>query len=188
MRTFNMKDLLLEDNPILKQKSETVALPLSEEDLEILQGMAAFVMQSQTKEFDDNGDKYRQAIGLSAVQVGILKRMFVIALPDDDNELFVIAVVNPVIEKESSSLISLSDGEGCMSVQSVESGKVARREWIRWSGKLVDLKTGVIEDKKLTKLSGYLGIVFQHEYDHLNGLLFTDVMKLQAGEKVSENV
>jgi peptide deformylase len=174
-----MKDLLLEDNPLLRQESEKVTLPLSEEDLETLQGMAAFIMQSQTKELDDNGDKFRPAVGLSAVQVGIPKRMFVIALPNDSNELIVMAIVNPIIEKESNSFISLSDGEECMSVQSMESGIVARKEWIRWSGKLVDLETGKLEDKKLTKLSGYLGIIFQHEYDHLIGLLFTDVINIQ---------
>ena len=61
--------------------------------------MAAFVLESQTKELDENGDKFTQAIGVAATQFGIAKRMFVITSVDDAGVLFTMAVVNPVIEK-----------------------------------------------------------------------------------------
>jgi len=188
MKVFNMKDLLLEDNPILREPSKLVEMPLSQDDFETLQEMAAFVMESQTKELDANGDKYRPAIGLSAVQLGILKQMFVIVTTDDDLDLFVMAVVNPRIEKESQNLISLTDGEGCLSVQSVDSAKVPRREWVRWSGTLVDLETGETARKTLSKIDGYLGVVFQHEYDHLAGVLFTDITNPKIEKEPAENV
>jgi len=172
---INMRDLLLEDNLSLREVAQPVELPLSEEDFNLLQNMAAFVMNSQIKAYDNNNELFHPSIGLAAPQIGISKRMFVIALPDDENELFVMAVVNPTIEKTSNDLICLTDGEGCLSVQSIETAKVIRYNWIRWSGKLVDLETGEIETKVQSKLEGLLGIVFQHEYDHLNGILFTDI-------------
>ena len=90
--------------------------------------MAAFVMQSQIKEVDENGDKYTPAVGLSAVQIGINKRIFVIAMPDDEGDLFVYAVVNPIIEEYSSRMISLTEGESCLSLPNTEPGKVLRHE------------------------------------------------------------
>lgn len=175
MKIFNMKDIVVVPNPLLKEKSMNVEVPLLNEDFETLQGMAAFVLESQAKETDANNDKYTSAIGMAAPQFGINKNMFVIALADDDGDLFVYAIVNPVIEKTSKKLISLIDGEKCLSIPDGENEKVLRAESIRWSGYLVDLKTGEYEYKKMTKMQGYLGLVFQHEYDHLNGVLYTDI-------------
>jgi len=176
MKIFNMKDLVSEDNPILRKAAEPVTLPLSQDDLETLQGMAAFVMQSQTKEIDDDGTLYTSAVGLAAPQVGISKQMFVISMPDDNNDLFTMAVVNPKIVTTNKEFISLSEGESCLSVKSLASGKVARYKKIRYDGYLVDLSTGEVEKKKMGRLEDYLAIVFQHEYDHLAGILYTDLL------------
>jgi len=170
-----MKDLVPEDNKILLSIAEEVQLPLSEEDLEILKGMSAFVLESQIKELDDNGEPYRQAVAIAAPQLGISKRMFVISTVDDAGTLFTMTVVNPKIQNHSKSLIVLPDGEGCMSVIG-RRGLVPRYQNIRWSGTLVDLETGETEYKYMSKVDGYLGIIFQHEYDHLDGILFTSKM------------
>jgi peptide deformylase len=172
-----MSSLIKEDNPILRQIAEPVELPLSEEDLETLRAMAVFLMESQTKEKDDEGNLYVPSIGIAAPQIGVSKQMFVISTPDDNNNLIVMAVVNPKIIKTSKTFITLSSGESCLSVQSVKEGRVPRYEKIRWAGYLVDPQTGELNKKELSPLDGYLSIVFQHEYDHLGGILFKDIME-----------
>lgn len=183
MKIVTMEDLIPTDDKRLREKSVDIEVPLTEENLQLLQGMAAFVMQSQIKEVDENGDKYTPAVGLSAVQIGINKRIFVIAMPDDEGDLFVYAVVNPIIEEYSIRMISLTEGESCLSLPNTEPGKVLRHEKIRWSGYLVNLESGTYEYKKMSKMEGYLGIVFQHEYDHLEGILYTD-----RAEKVRDTI
>lgn len=175
MKIVTMEDLIPTDDKRLREKSVDIEVPLTEENLQLLQGMAAFVMQSQTKEVDENGDKYTPAVGLSAVQIGINKRIFVIAMPDDEGDLFVYAVVNPVINEGSKRMIALTEGESCLSIPNGEPEKVFRSEKIRWSGYLVNLEDGSYKYKKMSKMEGYLGIVFQHEYDHLEGILYTDI-------------
>jgi len=183
---FNVKDLVLAEAEKALPKSIEVGIPLSEEDLGMLRAMAAFVLESQTKEVDENGDKFTQAIGVAAPQFGVNKRMFVITSIDDDNVLFTMAVVNPIIMNHSKSRIVLPEGESCLSIPG-KSGIVPRYENVRWSGTLVNLETGEEENKTLSKVSGYLGIVFQHEYDHLEGILFTDKMT-QELPNVKENL
>ena len=175
MKIITMRDLIPSNDERLRNLSDEVDMPISQENLELLQGMAAFIMQSQTKEVDENGDKYTSAVGLAAPQLGINKKMFVIAMPDDEGELFVYAVVNPLIEDRSKSMIALTEGESCLSLPDAEPEKVYRHSKIRWSGYLVNLTDGSYEFKKMSKLEGYLGIVFQHEYDHLRGILYTDI-------------
>jgi peptide deformylase len=172
-----MSSLIKEDNPILRQMAEPVELPLSAEDLDTLKAMAMFVMESQTKEKDDEGTPFVSSVGIAAPQIGISKQMFVIASPDDDNNLTIMAVVNPKIVKTSKNFVVLTSGESCLSVQSIKNGKVARYEKIRWTGYLVNLQTGELVKKEISPLDGYLGIVFQHEYDHLAGILFKDIME-----------
>jgi peptide deformylase len=182
----NMSSLVKEDNEILRKRAEEVELPLSEGDMDILKAMAIFVMESQTKEKDDLGNSYVPSVGLAAPQIGVSKRMFVIATADDNNELVVLAFVNPQIQNVKKNFISLSDGEGCLSVQSQKNGKVPRYKTIRYNAHMVDLKTGEIEKKTMGRLDGYLSIVFQHEYDHLEGILFTDIMEKEE-QKTEES-
>jgi peptide deformylase len=180
MKIFNMKDVIYDGDPRLREKSVNVEVPLNDEDFDTLQGIAAFVLESQTKEVDDNGDKYRSAVGMSAPQFGINKNMFVMVFPDDEDDLFIYAIVNPVIEEKSRAMIALTDGEACLSVPKEITNKVYRNEKIRWSGYIVNLKDRTYEQKKLSKMEGYMSIVFQHEYDHLNGILFTDISEKKS--------
>lgn len=177
---IKMSSLVKESDPILKKQAEPVQLPLSEEDLETLRAMAIFLMESQTKEKDEDGTPYRKAVGIAAPQIGISKQMFVTAIVDDENDLFVNAYVNPLIEMVKPEMVKLTSGEGCLSVQSVENGQVARYYTIRHTSYMVDLKTGEVSRKVKGRLEGYEAIVFQHEYDHLAGMLFTDLIDKTA--------
>ena len=180
---IKMSSLIKESDPILKKQAEPVQLPLSDEDMETLRAMAVFLMSSQTKEKDEDGTPYRKAVGIAAPQIGISKQMFVTAIVDDENELFVNAYVNPTIESVKADMVRLTSGEGCLSVQSVENGQVARYHTIRHTSHVVDLKTGEVSRKVKGRLEGYEAIVFQHEYDHLAGMLFTELMDPANGEK-----
>lgn len=107
------------------------------------------------------------ALGLAAVQIGVPVRMFVIrkditknATPD--NLTF---VVNPVvIETDSACEVAV---EGCLSFDGV-AVSVKRPVAVRVSYVLLD-GTPVIET-----LTGLAARCFLHEFDHLNGVLFTD--------------
>jgi peptide deformylase len=185
--TINISNLVSEDNPILREKMPDVDMPLSDEDLETLRAMSIFVMESQTKKTDDEGKEFTPAVGLAAPQIGIKKRMFVIATTDDNNEVYTFGIVNPEITSYSKEAIFLKEGESCLSVKSVQNGKVYRPSWVRYTGYMVDLKTGEYVKKVMSKVDGYLNIVFQHEYDHLDGILFTDrIMPEEENNKESK--
>lgn len=108
-------------------------------------------------------------IGLSANQIGLNLRAFVVQMPGNkETPAKFYAVFNPKIVKVSPKKIAME--EGCLSVPGVY-GLVERPEKITLEG--FD-KNG----KKLKiKAWGLLARVFQHEVDHLNGVLFIDKAK-----------
>lgn len=120
-------------------------------------------------------------IGLSANQIGSNLRIFVVKMPGNKeipSKFY--AVFNPKIVKVSSKKIAME--EGCLSVPGVY-GLVERPEKITMEG--LD-KNG----KKLKiKAWGLLARVFQHEVDHLNGVLFIDKAKeIHKAEKIDYNL
>lgn len=97
--------------------------------------------------------------GIAAPQVGILKRMFIAEV---DGEI--IELINPeIVEAEGTQ----SDDEGCLSVPGYI-GTVERPAYIKMKGLNRDGQEVVYEG------TGFLPIVLSHEYDHLNGVLYTD--------------
>jgi len=101
-------------------------------------------------------NKYPNGCGLSAVQVGILKRIFVIRYRG-----IIKKVINPEILEKSKDTTKLE--EGCLSFPN-KFKKIKRSNTIKV--KYNDGKNDVIE-----YLNGYVARIFQHEYDHLNGKL-----------------
>jgi len=113
---------------------------------------------------------YADGVGLAAPQIGLSIRLLVIdlaALHEDDPELakFKIAMINPIMLEMSEEEVEAN--EGCLSIPGI-SEKVFRSEWIKIQYLDADFKihTGEFE--------GYKARVIQHEYDHLEGSLFTD--------------
>lgn len=106
-------------------------------------------------------------IGLAAPQVGLSKRFLVIGLPvdEDDSARKILAVANPEIIEEGEELVTME--EGCLSIPGI-SEEVTRPEAIKV--RFQDLQGKTVE----TEFSGLLSRVFQHEYDHLDGVLFVD--------------
>lgn len=167
------KDTIVKDtDPILRKKSEDVLLPLSSEDKTLLLDMLDYVRKSIDPEIAEK-ENLRPAVGISAVQVGVLKKLNVISvqMEDDDGnyKAYEYALVNPKIISHSVEETYLKNGEGCLSVEEDHEGLVFRSARIKV--KAYDL----LRDAEVTlRLNGYLAVVFQHELDHNNGILFYD--------------
>lgn len=107
-------------------------------------------------------------VGLAAPQVGLLRRIIVIHMPEGMEEEGAPAVdldlVNPEIVRSSGHNVGV---EGCLSIPG-------------WYGEVpramhVTVKARNMEDKEVRiKASGHLARILQHEIDHLNGILFVD--------------
>ncbi len=167
------KDIIQDGHPTLRTRAKAVELPLSEENFQTLKSMMEYIENSQ----DDNlVEKYnlRPSVGLAAPQINRSIKMFAMKTMDEKFEtLHKYAVVNPKIISYSEAQTYLPGGEGCLSVDEDITGIVKRSKKIKARVNLVNLETKEIE-KKVIKLSGYPAIVFQHEYDHLLGIMFTD--------------
>ncbi|WP_243524052.1 peptide deformylase [Bacillus pseudomycoides] len=164
---LTMNDVIREGNPILRAVAEEVPLPASEEDLRTLKEMIELVINSQNPEMVE---KYnlRPGIGIAAPQIGISKRMIAVHVTDANETLYSYALFNPKIISHSVERTYLSGGEGCLSVDREVPGYVPRYTRIKVKATTIDG-----EEVKL-RLKGLPAIVFQHEIDHLNGIMFYD--------------
>ncbi len=166
-----MKDIIREGHKTLTTVAKEVRLPLSNTDKKLLKDMLQYIKNSQDPELIE---KYglRSAVGLAAPQVNKSKRMYAVHVEDFDGVLYSYALVNPRITNKSTSLIYLPGGEGCLSVDRETEGLTPRYESITLEALSYDIESDQLIPIKL-ELSGYVGIVFQHELDHLNGILYT---------------
>lgn len=103
-----------------------------------------------------------EGVGLAAPQIGISKRVIVVDIGDETG---LIEMVNPVIVEQEGEQLG---PEGCLSIPNLN-GEVMRADRIVVKGQNADGEYFTVE------ASGYLSRAFQHEVDHLNGILFTDL-------------
>lgn len=164
---LTMEDIIRDGHPTLRKVAEEVPLPASEEDKQILASLLEFVKNSQNPELVEKYE-LRPGIGLAAPQINVAKRMIAIHTRDEKDKLYSYALFNPKIVSHSVELSYLASGEGCLSVDEAFPGFVPR--YARITVKATDI-TG--EEIKL-RLKGMVAIVFQHEIDHLNGIMFYD--------------
>ncbi|HOD17932.1 MAG TPA: peptide deformylase [Candidatus Cloacimonadota bacterium] len=108
----------------------------------------------------------RDGVGLAANQVGERKRLFVIDLDwaKEGGKPNPVVLINPVIEEGEGET---EMEEGCISVPGVFAG-VKRFSHIKYTY----FDENGNEHKE--EAEGYKAVVIQHEYDHLNGILFVD--------------
>jgi peptide deformylase len=102
-------------------------------------------------------------VGIAAPQVGMLKRIF-LAIPDSEVDDTPMVFINPeILQQEGTQL----GEEGCLSVPGFV-GTVERPLSVK-------LKALDLEGKeKIYDFSDFAAVVICHEYDHLNGVLYTD--------------
>ena len=159
--------ILDEKNKILHQVSKDVKFPLSEEDKKNIQDMLVYLKMSQIEEYY-NKYNLRPGMGLSYVQIGILKRIFVICDEYEEGKFKNYVVINPKILSESEEMIYVGEGEGCLSVNRNVEGIVPRHARITVEAYDED------GNKYTIRVREEIAIAFQHEIDHLNGILFPD--------------
>lgn len=161
------KDILDEKKKILKTKSIEVTFPLEAADLEKIDLMIEYLTNSQ---IDNLCEKYklRPGMGLAAIQLGIPKRYFVIVHEVENGKFNNYVIVNPEIISSSEEMIYVETGEGCLSVNRNVIGIVPRHARVTIEGYDVNGKKIKIRARE------ELAVAFQHEVDHLNGIIFTD--------------
>ena len=161
------KDIILDGHPTLRMIAQEVELPPSPEDQAILKSMHEYLLNSQD---DKIAEKYglRPGVGLAAPQINVSKRMIAVHVTDEKDKLYSYALFNPKIISHSVQQAYLTYGEGCLSIEESIPGYVVRSERVTVSGFDID------GNKVKIRLKGMPAIVFQHEIDHLNGVLFYD--------------
>ena len=114
-------------------------------------------------------------VGLAAPQVGISKRMFVC----DQGDGVVRKVINPIITPMTDKLMDFE--EGCLSVPGIYK-KVQRPEKIK-----IDYLNEKGE-KVSEEVEGFLAIIMQHEFDHLDAVLFVDKISPMAKRMINKKL
>jgi peptide deformylase len=117
-----------------------------------------------------------EGVGLAANQIGVPLRVFVFDCPDADGQRHRGFVCNPVVTEFGERHLD-PDDEGCLSVAS-QYAEVARPSHVRVTGQ--DL-TGASVSYEGT---GLLARCFQHETDHLAGMLYLDRLSSRQRRKV----
>ncbi len=166
---INNKTIIKDNDSLIREKSNDVPLPLSKEDEELLMSMWEYVDKSTNAEIAQAED-LRPAVGISAIQVGIPKKMTAVILKNaQGDKIHSYALVNPKIVSQSVELAYLGSGEGCLSVPSDHEGYVYRPARIKVKG--YDLLT---KQNVEIRATNYFAIVLQHELDHFKGTLYYD--------------
>ncbi len=108
-----------------------------------------------------------KGVGIAAPQVGINRRIVIVQRFDKEEKPFE-TIINPEILNSSDSLWKRI--EGCLSIPEIRD--TVERSWE------ITVKYSTIDGKiKQEVVSGFTARIFQHEIDHLNGVLFTDYIK-----------
>lgn len=161
------KDIIDEYDSRIRKISKEVTFPLDDKTKKIIKDSLEMLRLSQ---IDEEAKKYdlRPGMGLSLIQLGITKRIFVICYEVDDGVFEDYIVINPKILSESEEMIYVEEGEGCLSINRPIEGIVPRHARIK-------VEYYDMDGNKVNKrFREELAIVFQHELDHLNGILFYD--------------
>ena len=142
---MSLKEIIIYPDPVIKKKSESVE-EANEEIKQLIDDMTETMYASR-------------GVGLAAVQIGILKRVIVVNVGEE-----LVALVNPeILENEGESQME----EGCLCLPGVLID-VKRSEKVKVKG-LNEKGEEVVIDAE-----GLLARAFQHEVDHLNGILIID--------------
>jgi len=151
-------------HPVLRQKAALVT-EINDEIRSIIKDMNETLSA-------ENG------VGLAAPQVGISKRIFIVDLTKADQDKKVVLLNPKIIFRSAKTSVS---EEGCLSIPDVW-GPVRRSDQIKIKGELLNGRSLIIEAE------GLFGRALQHEFDHLNGVLFIDHIPKDALEQHREKL
>ncbi len=149
--------ILLYPNPVLRQQCQ----PVSQEEL------ASETTQTLIKDMIETMYNYEGTVGLAAPQVGVPLQIMVMDATAKTTRDRLFVVINPVIIQQSQWKYSR---EGCLSFPDyLVTVKRARKLTASCLNQYQDEETLVFKD--------FEAIIFQHEWDHLQGILFIDRVK-----------
>ncbi|RMD76782.1 peptide deformylase [Candidatus Dojkabacteria bacterium] len=164
-------------HPALERVAIPVKLPLPDEDKDLIKGMMRILSK-----------RSKSSAGLAAPQVGVSKRVCIVRRFDlEDNDSIPIwdILINPKILEKSDTLSV--EWEGCLSINNGELwGEVARPDFVK-----VEYYD---ESGNIHKVEafGFQAHVYQHEIDHLDGILFlryiSDPSKLYTTEEMLKKI
>ena len=156
-----MKVITGENNEILRKKCEKVT--------EFDENLAKFVSEMQETMLYEDPETGLVGVGLAANQVGVNKRIILITLGVGTKKAGkVLPMINPEILELSDEKVKME--EGCLSLPNVF-GKVVRpaKVKVKWQN-----LAGNWCERKFDKWDAR---IFLHEFDHLEGIMFTDYLK-----------
>jgi len=167
MELPNIKILDEKDKRLHQKAKEVTSFPISKKDQKNINDMIKYLEMSQIEEYST---KYnlRAGMGLAYPQIGILKRIFVIVEELEDHSFRNYIIINPKIISQSEELIYVGEGEGCLSINREVEGIVPR------SARVTVEYFNEEGEKQKIRVREDIAVAFQHEIDHLNGILFTD--------------
>lgn len=158
----------------VREQGDAILGKISKEVKEITPRIAELIEDMLDTMYEANG------VGLAAVQVGVLKRIFVVDVTGEDPYIF----INPVILETSGEQ---SGQEGCLSVPG-KTGIVTRPNYVKVAAYNEDMEYFELEGEEL------LARAICHEYDHLDGHLYVekvegrlmDVEELEEAEEAEK--
>lgn len=145
-----IRPILTFPDPLLKQKSAPVTI-ITDEIIQLAKDMAETM-------YDAPG------VGLAAPQIGVLQRVIVIDVAAKNDAPQLITVINPVVIHGEGETF---EEEGCLSVPDF-SANVKRYEQVVVKGLSLE------GQERIWHADDLLAVAFQHEIDHLDGILFVD--------------
>ncbi len=141
-------------HPVLGQRAEEVADPTAPE--------VRYLIEDMIETMHDAG-----GVGLAAPQVHVPVRIVVFMPPDAPEDDPVLALVNPTLDILTDERVE--GWEGCLSVPGLQ-GLVPRAPTVTYAGTMPD---GTAVSRTV---EGYHAVVVQHEFDHLDGILYPQRM------------
>lgn len=157
-----------EDSLVLR----TPCIDLADEDLqsELYEHLARRMIATVT-------DSTQDGVGLAAPQVGLNRRIVAVMRYDKPGYPF---EVYPNIHIEHFSDQKQTGPEGCLSIPDI-AGEVERSQQV-----VIRYTDPETMSELRDTVDGYTAVIFQHEVDHLEGILFTDRLTAPAGSPDSE--
>jgi peptide deformylase len=142
-----------------------------ERDSALIKKMAARMLATMIAE---NG------VGIAAPQIGISRNIFLFMRINHPNHPVEIAINPRIINKPNETICF--EGDGCLSIPG-QSGNTARYAWVEVEYLNIEGETIRERLEGFSRTDDFTGIIFQHEYDHLKGILYTDrVIENEDGE------
>ena len=145
-----LRKILAFPDPELKKKSAPVTI-IDDTLRELVRDMAETMYHAP-------------GVGLAAPQIGVHQRVIVIDVAPEDEAPNLIVAINPVIVQADGESY---EEEGCLSVPKYSAN-------VRRHARVVVNFLNIKGEEVSCKADGLLAIAFQHEIDHLDGILFVD--------------